>query len=82
MQLFESIKTHIINPIIFLLIGVALVIFLFGLVQFLLNKDKASANRQELYDKMIWGVVGLAIMISVFGIMQFIVKTLNTLVGG
>lgn len=80
MDLLNSVKEHIINPIILLLIAVALVVFFYGLVEFLLNKDKASANRQELYDKMIWGVVGLAIMVSVFGIMQFIVSTLNTLV--
>lgn len=80
MELLDSVKEHIINPIILLLIGVALVVFFYGLVEFLLNKDKASANRQELYDKMIWGVVGLAIMLSVFGIMNFIVATLNTLV--
>ena len=80
MELLASVKEHIINPIILLLLGVALLYFLYGLAEFLLNKDKASANRQELYDKMIWGVVGLAIMLSVFGIMEFIVATLNTLV--
>ncbi len=80
MELLASVKEHIINPIILILLAVALFWFFYGLVEFLLNKDKASANRQELYDKMIWGVVGLAIMVSVFGIMQFIVATLNTLV--
>lgn len=82
MTLLNNIKTQILNPIILLFLGVALLIFLYSLVIFFLEKDSASSNRKELYNRMIWGVIGLAIMVSVFGIMQFIVSTISTFVGG
>ncbi|MFA6476425.1 MAG: hypothetical protein WCV68_03345 [Candidatus Paceibacterota bacterium] len=81
MEFINRINAQIVNPIIVLMVGVAVVVFLYGLVEFLAKKDSASGNRKELYSKMIWGIVGLAIMVSVFGIMQFIINTMQGLGG-
>jgi uncharacterized membrane protein YidH (DUF202 family) len=81
MEFINRINAQIVNPIIVLMVGVAVLVFLYGLVEFLAKKDSASGNRKELYDKMIWGIEGLAIMVSVFGIMQFIINTMQGLVG-
>lgn len=55
---------------------VAVLIFLYGLVEFL-----AQANNEEIRNigkrHMLWGIIGIAIMISVFGIMQLIISTLG-----
>lgn len=80
MHLLDNIKTQIVNPLIMGLFGLALLYFLWGLVEFLRNKDNASGKRKELYDKMIYGVVGMTIMASVFGIMQIISDTITSLV--
>lgn len=64
----------IFNPIIALLFAVALVVFLWGLVQFLAS-DMTDDNREKGKQKIIWGVVGLFIMLSVYGIINLILNT-------
>ena len=77
--LFEHIKTQILNPIIMLLFGVALIVFLYGLVEFLMSGDVSGKNK-EGKDAMLWGIIGMAIMISVYGIEELIINTINELV--
>lgn len=81
MKLLENIVTYIVNPIIFLLFGLALIIFLYSLVNFLWqgNTDK---NSTEGRDKIIWGLVGMTIMVSVYGILNVITNTINQLMTG
>ncbi len=66
-----KIKAEILNPIIGLLFALALVLFLWGVYQFITKADdpqKATDGRSH----MIWGVVGMVIMFSAFGIMNAI----------
>ncbi len=74
--LMTSIERVIINPIIFLLFALALVIFLYGIVQYLLNPESEEI-RKKSKDHMLWGVVGIFIMIAVFGIMRIILNTVG-----
>ncbi len=74
--LMSSIERVIINPIIFLLFALALVIFLYGIVQYLMNPDSEEI-RKTSKSHMMWGVVGLFIMIAVFGIMRIILNTVG-----
>lgn len=80
-QLLENIKQFIIDPVILLLFGLALLIFLFGLVQFLWQGDTAK-NSSQGRDKIIWGLIGIAIMASVYGFLHVIVNTIDQLMGG
>ncbi|MCX6712244.1 MAG: hypothetical protein NT041_00955 [Candidatus Vogelbacteria bacterium] len=79
-QLLENIKQFIVDPVILLLFGLALIIFLYGLVTFLWQGDTAK-NSTEGRDKIIWGLVGMAIMVSVYGFLQVITSTINQLMG-
>lgn len=74
--LMSSIERVIINPIIFLLFALALVIFLYGIVQYLMNPDSEEI-RKTSKSHMMWGVVGLFIMVAVFGIMRIILNTVQ-----
>ena len=78
--LLENIKQFIVDPIILLLFGLALLIFLYGLVEFLWKGD-TSKNYKEGQDKIIWGLVGMAIMVSVYGFLNIILSTINQLMG-
>lgn len=54
-----------------LLVAVALLVFFWGLVQFILNaadEDKRKEGKQH----MIWGIVGLFVMVSVWGLVGFL----------
>jgi predicted membrane channel-forming protein YqfA (hemolysin III family) len=74
--LMASIDRVIINPIIFLLFALALVIFLYGVMQYLMNPDNEEV-RSTSKSHMMWGVVGLFIMVAVFGIMRIILNTVG-----
>ena len=67
---------NIINPIVYLLFGLALVVFLWGMVEFIAGADdteKAVKGKSHI----LWGLIGLAIIMSVFGIMSFICNTIG-----
>jgi len=66
----------IINPLILFLFALAVVYFLYGVLEFLLNQtndEKKTSGKSH----MLWGVVGLTIMIGVFAIMNILLNTLG-----
>lgn len=81
MAIIDQIKEHILNPIIVLLFGVALVVFLYGLFQYLYNGKVGGESRDQAVQTIVWGVAGFVIMLSVFGIMTVIVDTIKALMG-
>lgn len=68
----------IFNPLIKLLFAVAFLVFMYGLVEFMLNRSDTEAVEKGK-SHMIWGVIGFAIMVSVFGIINFLVKFIDGL---
>ena len=74
--LLDSINTYIVNPIIGLLFGLALLYFMYGVAVFIVNGDN-DVKRREGANHMLWGVVGLFVMVSVFGIMKIICTTIG-----
>jgi len=74
--LMESISRVIINPLIMLLFALAVVYFVYGLVQYLLSPDNEEV-RKTIKTRMLWGIIGMFIMVAVFGIMQLILKTVG-----
>ena len=74
--LLDRINQYIVNPAIGGLIAVALVVFLWGMVELFLAKDNAE-RVQRGKAHMVLGVIGLAIMVSVFGIMRVICNTVG-----
>jgi uncharacterized membrane protein YidH (DUF202 family) len=74
--LVARIAISILNPIIYLLFAVALLIFIKGLVEFLANRENAS-ERQKGRMHMIWGVIGLFIMFAAFTIINLITNTFH-----
>ena len=75
-QFLTKIDNQIINPLILLLFALAMVLFIYGIFDFVSNpenEDKRTKGKQN----MIWGIVGLTIMMGVFMIMNLLVNTLN-----
>lgn len=77
-QLYENLITYILNPVIILLLAVALMIFVWGIVQYIANSDSEEARRKGR-SHIIWGLVGLVIMVSVRGIIELLRSTIDTL---
>lgn len=66
----------IINPLIYLLFGIALVFFLYGVLQFIANADNEE-KRMTGRNHMLWGIIGLGIMMGVWAILQIVINTLG-----
>lgn len=80
METINNIANEIINPIIYLLIGVSLIAFLFGLASYLFaggNTDK----RIEASKYMLWGLVGLFITSTSYGLVAVVQNTVIQIAG-
>lgn len=74
--LLDKINATIINPLITLMFGGALVVFLWGVIDFIKNADDTK-GREQGKQHIIWGLIGLAVMASVFGLMEVISSILQ-----
>ena len=75
-NLFDLIRLFldVLNALIPLLIGLALVGFLWGVAQFILAADDVT-KRKEGGKKMLWGIIALFVMISVWGLVAILAST-------
>lgn len=76
LTLLHKINQVILNPLITLIFAAAVLIFLYGVFEYL--KDSGSEDaRSTGRSHMLWGIVGMFIMISAFGIMRVIMNTIG-----
>jgi len=75
-QLLNKIVEVIVNPIIFLMFAVALVVFLWGVAEFLRNSNDASGQSKGK-SHILWGLIGMAIMVSAFAIIRVALGTFD-----
>lgn len=81
-QLITNINTQIIAPIILLLFVLALVLFFWGLIDFIRGgnsgeseKKEKAGTKQAGREHMLWGIIGIFIMVSAWGIITIITNT-------
>jgi uncharacterized membrane protein YidH (DUF202 family) len=72
----KKLNTYIFNPIISLLVIVAVVYFLYGLFEYI-NGSSSEEAREKGKRHILWGLIGLSIMVSVFFIMRVILGTIG-----
>lgn len=73
-QFLGTVNAKIINPAIEFAFIVALVVFLWGVLDYI----RGAANeekRKKGKDHMLWGIVGFLIMFGVFGIITLLANT-------
>ena len=68
----------IINPAIRGLFLLALLVFLWGVFQFIKNADNDTA-RQTGRSMILWGVIGMSIMVAAGGIIRIAMGTVNAI---
>lgn len=73
-SLLGKVNEFILNPLIILLFVVALIVFFWGLVEFI-SKAGSEEGRETGKRNMVWGVVGMFIMVAVYGIIKLILAT-------
>jgi hypothetical protein len=71
-----KIVNTIIDPLMALLIGVGLVVFMWGVVEFLWSVGADVGDAKERGKKhMLWGIIGMAVMACAYGILALIANT-------
>jgi len=73
--LVDNIITQM-KPIVSLLVGLALVYFLWGIAQFILNSGD-EAKREDAKRTMAWGVIALFVMVSFWALANLIANSLG-----
>ena len=75
-QFIGNVDKIIVNPLIDLLFALAVIYFLYGVFEFIVNQqneEKKTSGKSH----MLWGVVGITIMMGVWFILNVIINTLN-----
>lgn len=73
-EFIHKVNGIILNPLITFGFAVAVLLFLWGLFNFMRNPADAE-KRKEGQRNIVWGLVGLLIMFSVFGIIRIVLGT-------
>lgn len=76
LQFIKNVNKAILNPFIILMFGVALLVFLYGIFEYVKggssDEDRATGTRH-----MFWGIFGLFIMVSALGLINFIASSVG-----
>ena len=73
-ELLGRVNAAILNPTILLLFAVAAIVFVWGLVQFLISSETFD-GRETGKRKILWGLIGMFIMFGALGIIQIVLNT-------
>lgn len=73
-DLFNYVTCTINNTVIPLIFAIAIVMFIWGVIQFVLNADDAE-KKAKGRDFMIWGILGLTVMVGVWGLVKIVGAT-------
>jgi uncharacterized membrane protein len=75
----EELISHIasiLSDVVLLLVAFAVVVFLWGVVKYIMSGDNEE-KRKEARQYITWGIVGLFVMVSVWGLVNILIDTLG-----
>lgn len=75
-NLMSKLISAIIGPLVTLVVAGAVVVFMWGLFELIMNANDPEA-RETGQRHIIWGVVGMAIIFSVYGILRFVADSVG-----
>ncbi|MEK7561076.1 MAG: hypothetical protein AAB539_03920 [Patescibacteria group bacterium] len=72
-DLVNKILVELINPVIVLLFAVATVVFIWGIIQYVIGGTQGSQGRLGSgKNVIIWGIIGMFIMASAWGMVKLL----------
>lgn len=69
-----KVNDFILTPLILFMVGVALLVFFYGLFEYLVKAD-SDDGRETGRKHIMWGLIGLFVMTSAFAILKIAVAT-------
>ncbi len=76
-SIVNCLTSVIVNPILALLFAAGLVVFVFGVVEFLAGQNGVGEGAQNGKRHMLWGIIGMFIMVAAWAILKIIAASLN-----
>jgi len=73
-ELLTSAGDLILDSVVILLFALALVVFIWGVIKYVINADNED-ERQKGKKFMFWGIIALAVMLTVWGIVSIVINT-------
>ena len=73
-EFLNKVNQFILNPLILLAFAIALLVFFWGIFQFILSQT-TDTNRDEGKRKIFWGLFGMFVMDSAYGLIRLILGT-------
>lgn len=77
-DLLTKIQNQLLNPLINLLFVLATVVFLWGVIRYVIGSQGDPKNLDAGKKIMFWGIIGMAIMASAWGIVKIICRFFGT----
>lgn len=74
-SLVEGIAGGLASSVIRVIFGLAIVYFLWGVLQYTLYPDDEN-KKEKGKSVMLWGIIGLTVMFSVYGLIRVLINTL------
>ena len=68
------IATRILNAMMALFILVAVIVFFWGLISYLVNVDE---QKHKGLQTMIWGIIAIFVMVSIWGLIRILQQTIG-----
>ena len=81
-EFVKALNRVIINPLIALIFAAGLLVFMWGMVQFMAGLNGEGEGAQDGKRHMLWGIIGMFIMVAAFAFIKIISSTLNVPVQG
>jgi tryptophan-rich sensory protein len=72
----SKISNAVIVPVIEVIFGLAIVLFIWGAAGLIIYKDNPE-KRHTSQMHILWGVIGMLIMISAYGIIRFVANSIG-----
>lgn len=73
-EILNKINEFILNPLILLVFGIALLVFFYGIFEFI-RSETSDGGREEGKRKILYGLVGMFIMFSAYGLIHLVLGT-------
>jgi hypothetical protein len=82
-QLTNQLTTFVVNPLLALLFAVGLLVFFWGVVEFLFDINirggEGGSSKNDGKQHMLWGIFGMFIMASALAILNLLSNTVTQL---
>ena len=72
--LIKLVTNNILNPVIGLLVGIAVLLFIWGVLKYV-NKGGDEKEREKAIQLIVWGIISIFVMLSVWGLVGILTGT-------